>query len=196
MGGGKIYLLPESGENRCISLYEAVDNSLTRWKMVTTLREDIEPWYDSMIYKKDNNYYLFTGHHNKGNQVQHLFVSNKLTGPFKEHPKSPIYTGLDGGRNAGSIIESSGNLFRPVQICLNSYGENTSIMKIDRLTPTDYKETSYKQNIIDISKDNFKLGGHQWNQVIFHGHRIIAIDYKVPNYNIIELIRRIRLKFH
>lgn len=192
---GKVYMLPESGENNTISLYEASDETLTKWSLIKNLREN-EPWYDSTIVKKDNLYYLFTGDQPvKTKQTQHLFVSKSLLGPYKEHPSSPIYLGLDGGRNAGSIIEQEGSLYRPIQICVNSYGEQTNIMRIESLTPSDYKETVYSNNIIDTTRSPFEYGGHQWNQVVFMGKRIIAIDYRVPNYNLIELFRRIKLKF-
>lgn len=192
---GKVYMLPESGENNTISLYEASDETLTKWSLIKNLREN-EQWYDSTIVRKDGHYYLFTGDQPiSTEQTQHLFVSESLLGPYKEHPSSPIYRGLDGGRNAGSIIECDGKYYRPIQVCMNSYGEQTNIMNIESLTPTEYKESVYLKSIIDTARTPFKYGGHQWNQVDFLGKRIIAIDYRVPNYNIIELYRRLRLKF-
>ena len=124
-------------------------------------------------------------------QVQHLFVSDTLIGPYEEHPASPIAEGRDCARNAGSIIEKEGSLYRPVQVCLNSYGEQASVMKIEVLTPTDYKESLYKDNIIDTSISPYKEGGHQWNTVEFMGKRIVATDYREKNYNVIETLRRI-----
>lgn len=188
---GKVYMLPETGGDKSIRLYEAEDDTLTRWKLVKKLREDEAPWYDSVIYNKEGKYYLFTGHDDNVQQVQHLFVSDYLSGPYKEHPKSPIYTGRDGGRNAGSIIEQDGRLYRPVQVCVNSYGEQISIMEIEILTPTDYKETFYKKNIVDTRIPPYKTGGHQWNTIEYLGKRVVATDFRKRNYNIIETTRRI-----
>lgn len=191
---GKVYMLPETGGDKSIRLYEAKDDTLTKWKLVKKLKEGEEPWYDSVIYKKDDKYYLFTGHDDNIEQVQHLYVADNLTGPYTEHPQSPIARGRDCGRNAGSIIEQDGNIYRPVQVCMNYYGEQTSIMNIEQLTPTEYKETIYRKDIIDTTQKPYKEGGHQWNYVEFLGNRIVATDYGVKNYNLVELFRRIKKK--
>lgn len=192
---GKVYMLPETGGDKSITLYEAEDETLTNWRKVCKLKEDETPWYDSIIYKKDNCYYLFTGHDDNVNQIQHLFVANSLKGPYREHPYSPICEGRDRARNAGSIIECSGDLYRPVQVCVNSYGEQTSIMKIDTLTPECYKEVVFKKNIIDTKISPYRNGGHQWSTVEFMGKRIVATDYREKNYNIVELTRMAKHKF-
>lgn len=192
---GKVYMLPETGGNKSIRLYEADDDTLTQWKLVKKLKDVEGPWYDSVIYKKDGKYYLFTGSDDNVQQEEHLFVSDNLMGPYLEHPMSPIYVGRDGGRNAGSIIEHGGKLYRPVQECIGSYGEQTSVMEIMTLTPTEYKELLYKKNIINTTIPPYKYGGHQWNQVEFLGKRVVATDYREKNYNIIELVRRVIRQF-
>ncbi len=190
---GRVYMLPETGENRSVQLYEAVDETMTQWQCVSKIL-DGEAWYDSIIHKIRGDYYLFTGHDDNVSQVQHLFVANSLKGPYIEHPKSPISRGRDRGRNAGSIIEHNGELYRPVQVCKNSYGEQISIMRIDDISPIQFREKIYQQNIIDTSCNIFRHGGHQYSQVIFKGRRVVAIDYREKNYNIVELIRRIIYK--
>lgn len=192
---GRVYMLPETGGDKSIRLYEAEDDTLTKWKLVKKLKEDEEPWYDSIVYKKDGTYYLFTGTDDDVKQVEHLFVSDSLFGPYKEHPMSPIYNGRDGGRNAGSIIEHDGELYRPVQVCVNSYGEQASVMKIEKLSPTEYEESFFKKNIIDVTQKPYKEGGHQWNPVAFLGKRIVATDYREKNYNLVELARKFKFKF-
>lgn len=189
---GKVYMLPETGGDKSISLYEAEDETLTRWHLSEKLIENVEPWYDSIIYKIDGVYYLFTGRDDDIHQVQHLFVSKELKGPYTEHPSSPISEGRDRARNAGGIIEYSGSLYRPVQVCVNSYGEQTSVIKIEKLTSTEYQETLFKKDIIDTNSKPYKNGGHQWSQVEFLGRRVIATDFKQKNYNFVELARRIR----
>jgi hypothetical protein len=192
---GKVYMLPETGGDKSITLYEAESDDLTKWRKVKKLMEDEEPWYDSIIYQKEGKYYLFTGHDDNVQQIQHLFVSDSLTGPYSEHPCSPICEGRDRARNAGSLIDGNSQLYRPVQICMNGYGEQTSIMKIEKLTPSDYAETLYKKDIVDTNQVPYKEGGHQWNMVEFMGKRIVATDYRERNYNLVELVRKIRRKF-
>lgn len=191
---GIIYMLPETGGGKYIGLYEAQDGTLEHWKLKKKLIEDDVPWYDSDIYKKDGVYYLFTSRDDDIEQEQHLFVADSLFGPYKEHPCSPIYKGRDGGRNAGSIISYNGDLFRPVQGCLNSYGEQTSIMKIEMITPTEYEESLYKKNIYDTDNPIYKEGGHQFNPVEFNGRIVVATDYRVKNYNVFEFFRKVKSK--
>lgn len=189
---GKVYMLPETGGDKSISLYEAVDDTLIHWRLVKKLMESEESWYDSVIHKHRGMYYLFTGHDDNVEQIQHLFVSENLFGPYKKHSASPIAKGNDCGRNAGSIIEYKGEMYRPVQVCVNSYGEQTSIMHIDKLTPTDYQESLYMNTIINTRMKPYKRGGHQWSHVEFMGRRIVATDYRVKNYNLIEFARRVK----
>ena len=87
----KIYMLPETGNDNSIRLYETVDDSLTKWKLKSKIVDDGLPWKDSVIYKKDGVYYLFTSHNIHSQTEQHLFISQNLLGPYKEHPCSPIY---------------------------------------------------------------------------------------------------------
>lgn len=191
---GKVYMLPETGGDKSIRLYEAEDETLTRWKLVKKLKEDEEPWYDSVIHKYNGKYYLFTGHDDDIHQIQHLFVADRLTEPFTEHPVSPIASGRGCGRNAGSIIEHNGELYRPVQVCVNSYGEQTSVMRIETLTPTEYKEFLYQKNIFNTEQKPYGWGGHQWNSVKFMGRKIVATDYREKNYNLIESLRKVKRK--
>lgn len=188
---GKVYMLPETGANKKLTVYEAVNTSLTQWKPVKDILDDGRVLYDSTIYKKDGVYYLFTGSDNEVIQEEFLYTSDNLYGPYKEHPCSPIYNGRDGGRNAGRIIEYCGRCFRPVQVCLTSYGEQTSIMRIEKLSTTEYEETVYKTNIIDTTQRPYGEGGHQFNAVEFKGKIIAVIDYRERNYNFIEFTRRI-----
>lgn len=188
---GTVYMLPETGNDNSIRLYTAKDDSLTKWELVKKIVDDGLPWKDSVIYHKEGYYYLFTSHNVNHRQEQHLFVANDLMGPYTEHPMSPIYIGADGGRNAGSIIEYDGDIYRPVQVCIHSYGEQTSIMKIEMLTPTEYKETQYKKNIIDTKDRAYREGGHQFNPIQFNGKWIVATDNRSKNYNLVETFRKI-----
>ena len=117
-------------------------------------------------------------------------MSKNITGPYKEHPKSPIYVGNDYGRNSGSVFKYQGNWMRPTQDCKEGYGENVSIFKIDILSETDYHETLFKKNIFD-RKGTYKDGGHQFNFVEYNKRFIVATDYQTKNYNLIEFTRRI-----
>lgn len=190
---GSVYMLPETGESRSVILYKALDDTLTKWRPVSTLLDN-DNWYDSVIHFHNGKYYLFTGHDDNVRQVQHLFVSDNLIGPYVEHHDSPICEGRDRGRNAGPIVDCNGDIYRPVQVCVNSYGEQITIMHVDELSPMHYCENVFQKNIINTSCRKFRNGGHQYSSVYYKGRRIVAIDYREKNYNIIEFIRRINYK--
>lgn len=192
---GKIYMLPETGGGNFVGLYEPISEDLTKWKRCSVLIDDSSKWYDSTICKVGDYYYLFTGHDNEIEQVQHLFVSSRIDGPYKEHPMSPIAIGRDRGRNAGQVFFYNGSYYRPVQVCDNSYGEQVNIMRIDEISPTDYKESLFLRNVIDDNNSLFNDGGHQFHQVEFNDHLVLALDYRVKNYNLIELYRKTIKRF-
>lgn len=189
---GSYYLIPESNQAKSIRLYQATDSSLTNWKNVGSLIEEKNNWVDSSVISIDGIYYLFTTTTNKNDiQSQRLFYSRRLKEGYVEHPCSPIYTGNDYGRNAGSIMCIDGNYYRPTQDCKDYYGKQVHILKIDEISQHRYCEHVEKQNIIDVKIPFYKRGGHQFNCVKFRGEYIISTDAKVRNYNLFELVERI-----
>ena len=78
-------MLPETGGDKSITLYEAEDDTLTHWRKVKKLKEDNEPWYDSVIHKKDGKYYFMwsEGGWTTSNYCVAYAISDSLFGPFK-----------------------------------------------------------------------------------------------------------------
>lgn len=183
--GGKVYMIPETGADNSVRLYEAVDDDLSKFKLVTTLisiGEDkvVKMGYgDTCIIKKNNQHYLFT-------QIQYgdcvntleLYVSDHLQGPYKVHASSPIQKNMKVGRNAGSIMNFDGKIIRFAQDCTNKYGDNVHICEINDITPTSYSESIIQENVLDAKHPFYKDGGHQFNVVRFKGKWIIATDAK------------------
>lgn len=179
---GTVYMIPETGHDKSIRLYSANGN-LLRFTYVKTLIEGKE-YVDTSVISHNGLYYLFTTEKNKQfKYTQRLFWAESLGGAYKEHPCSPIYNGGKYGRNAGSILQVEGDLFRPVQDCANVYGENVSLLKIEELDQNNYKEVVYKDKLLDKSLCFYKDGGHQYNVVNFHGQRLVATDAKFNNAN-------------
>ena len=192
---GKIYMLPETGYSASIRLYEACDDNLEKWKLSKIIIDEKRQWVDSSIINKDSKYYLFTAVKENSIFNQFLFVSDNLTGPYKEHPKSPIYIGNDYGRNGGAVFYFKDKLFRPAQICVSSYGEDITLLQIEKLTPEDFIEKIYKDRIFKSALTDYNHGGHQFNIVYHNNELLLSIDYRVKNYNIIELLRRLKRNF-
>ena len=99
-----------------------------------------------------------------------LFYSKELTGPWLQHPESPIVR-YDGhhARSAGRVIEFEGHLIRYTQDDIPTYGNQVHAFKITELTPTRYREKESKQNPV------VKHGGSGWNVTRMHqvdAHRV------------------------
>lgn len=185
---GHIYMMPETCADRSIRLYEAVNSELTEFKFVRKLLEqgqddDVKISYsDSSIVEQDGVYYLFTTVNYKGTNQLLLFYSDDLTGPYKQHPKSPVCVSQKYGRNAGSFIEHEGELFRVAQDCASRYGDNVHLMRVKVLSPYEYVEELIRENVFDTSDPFYREGGHQLNMVKFKDFYVYATDAKEYHY--------------
>jgi hypothetical protein len=182
---GHIYMLPETGAGHEIRLYEATDSSLTKFKLVKVLMKEssdkkyVMHYADNCIYKKDGLYYLFTQvQYEDGINTLELYISNSLMGEYKPHPSSPIQRSQKLGRNAGSLLERDGKLFRFSQDCTVRYGDNVHVSEITAISPTTYTEQLIKENIIPTNVKFYINGGHQFNAVQFKDCWIVATDAK------------------
>ena len=174
---GEVYMMPESGDGGQLCLYRATDECLTRFELVKSLMEG--RYLDSVILKRDGNYFLFTSDEPQYRKyVLHLFYSDTLEGPYTEHPMSPICSDTEYSRCGGRIIELDGKVCRVSQDCSNGYGDNVSLVSIDRLTPTEYKESLFCRNVFNRSCETFKGGGHHLTCVKYKGQYVIATDSK------------------
>lgn len=181
---GHIYMIPETCGDGSIRLYEAADDSLTYFRFVKQLitQNPIDgltmSFADTSVYKKKGIYYLHTSIGiNHVNQLR-LYFADNLFGPYTEHKDSPVSISLKYGRDAGCLFQYDGMLFRPAQDCELRYGDNVHLMKIEVLDSEIYRETLYKDNVLDTRLDFYKEGGHQFNIVEFKGYHILATDAK------------------
>jgi hypothetical protein len=69
-----------------------------------------------------------------------LFVSDRLTGSYQEHPRSPIVADDTCARPAGRIVIHDGLPLRFAQVGRPSYGTAVRAFRITELTPDSYRE--------------------------------------------------------
>lgn len=176
---GKVYMIPESGEDHSVKIYQADNQQLEHFTFKTTILRNIENDYsDSSIFKKDDGYYLMTTvRRNMQNELLLYYSKSRFFG-YIEHPASPIAKGNKYGRNAGSLIDNQGKIYRVAQDCVKRYGDNVHLLEVKELTKDSYKEDLVKTNLLDINMPFFKEGGHQFNVVKFRGQYVIALDAK------------------
>ncbi|MEM5792984.1 MAG: hypothetical protein QXY45_01315 [Candidatus Aenigmatarchaeota archaeon] len=150
-------MIPESSQANAIRLYKST-NFPEKWEYV----QDIIPgrYVDTSIVNQNGIWYLFTGELHRAltgtSKDLHLFYSENLTGPWFEHPMSPIVRNdPNRARPGGRIIESYGIIYRIAQDDTPLYGNGLRILQITELTTQTYREE-------EISSIGFFLRNPRW----------------------------------
>ena len=139
----KLYICPDSSNNKDIRLYECESFPL-KWKLKKILISNIDA-ADSNLFEKDGLWWLFTNPdgNNKGYHSQELCIyysDNLLSDDWTPHPKNPIYVDSMRARNGGILFDNDMVYRVSQQPGINIYGKSTSINLITILTKTDYNE--------------------------------------------------------
>jgi hypothetical protein len=98
-----------------------------------------------------------------------LFFSESLTGPYREHPSSPITSDDTCARPAGRIVLLDGAPLRFAQVGRPSYGSAVRAFRITELTPSSYREEEVAPSPI------LTASGSGWNAEGMHhidAHRL------------------------
>lgn len=187
---GQIYMIPETGDNKTISIYKPNEN-LTKWSFHKTILSG-KHFADSFIINNNNVFYLFTTDFSNRENILELYYSNSLDGNWTEHPQSPILIGKNRGRGAGAIFRYNRKIYRPCQRTEKRYGEGVDLYEVTVLNQDEYKEVFVKTL---IPNKKYPLGGHHFNYFFFNNQAIVATDIFELKVNLKELIRRTRMKF-
>lgn len=135
---GEYFMIPESQEASAVRLYRAVDFP-TQWAFETTLLRG--SYVDSSIVRHDDKWWLFTGTDRTDNDTLNLFYAEALTGPWVEHPGSPIVAGdPNAARPGGRVLQWGDRLVRFAQDDAPIYGNQAWAFEIIALTTTSYRE--------------------------------------------------------
>ncbi len=171
---GKLYICPETQENRDIRLYECVEFPL-KWKLSRIIMSNVSA-ADTMIFEHDGLWWLFTSINSAEgadhNSELHIFYAgNPLSSAWTPHRRNPIYIDPSKARNGGLLIDRHG-LFRVAQKQgFSVYGEGFSINKIALLNTNEYIE----ERLCSIEPNFFPniIGTHH-----LHGNGdLCAFDY-------------------
>ncbi len=162
---GKYYMIPESGANRTIEVYESV-NFPYEWKFKMNLMENIKS-ADATIFYYNNKYWLFVNiDEDEGSLLYNelfLFYSDDfLTQNWTPHPLNPIVSDVKSSRPAGKVFIENGRLIRPSQNSSVRYGYGTSFNEIVVLNEEEYQEKNVGSILPCWDKS---IGGvHTFNQ--------------------------------
>jgi len=134
-----IYMTPESSQAGRVRLYRA-RRFPWQWEPVAELVAGL-PFADPTVVRHAGRWWLFTETSGGANDTLRLFHADRLTGPWTEHPLSPIVRGdAAAARPAGRIVSADGRLVRFAQNCRPAYGTDVRAFEILTLTATDYLE--------------------------------------------------------
>lgn len=157
--GGEYYMIPETGENGAVTLYRATSFP-TAWTLDSTLitgAVNIDP----SVFFANGSWWMFVG--TTTNDTLHLYYADVLTGPWVEHPNSPLIVGnANIARPGGRVINDGGTLYRVGQDDDPSYGNQIRLFQITDLTRTSYLEVEVAQTPV------LGASGFGWNRDGMH----------------------------
>lgn len=136
----RLYLVPESYQSNSVRLYEAT-RFPTEWVCTNVLLSG-ECFNDSSIFRHGQYWWMFSETNPAlTHDTLRLYYAVNLTGPWREHPSSPIVQGNPHvARPAGRAGLFDGRLIRFAQDCSPVYGNSVRAFEITDLTPETYRE--------------------------------------------------------
>ena len=155
---GDYYMLPETEQANAVRLYRATEFP-DKWGFVGHLVTG-RPLNDPSIVRVGNRWWLFAG---ERDDTLRLYHADRLTGPWIEHPKSPVISGdPTRARPGGRLLLFEGRLFRMAQRDRPDYGSQVRVFEVTVLSTSDYRE-------IELPESPLLRGtGRGWNKVGMH----------------------------
>lgn len=152
---GSYYMIPETLQANQIRLYEAARFPFG-WTHVADLIEG--EFADSSIFRFNGRWWIFACSAPFAHDVLRLFFADHLTGPWFEHPGSPIIQNNPHvARPAGRVVVFDDSVIRYAQDCYPKYGARVRAFEISELTPSSYRERESDQGPI------LSPGSSGWN---------------------------------
>ena len=139
--GDSIYMLPEASKSGKLTLYRAVHFPV-QWEEAATLLD--QPAIDASVIYYENRWWMFyalPGNDDCAMRELNMAYADNLTGPWMPHTGNPVRSALDSARPGGMPFIEAGTLYLPTQDGTVTYGGALQILRIDRLTPTEFAAT-------------------------------------------------------
>lgn len=139
---GQIWMIPESGAGRNVSLYRCVEFP-HRWTREACLVEGSE-FYDPTLLHHEGAFWLFVSPRSwkaSSWDTLSLYRAEELTGPWTPHAKNPLLIDATLSRPAGAFFRRGGRTLRPAQDCSHRYGGAVTLCQIDALNRSEFAQT-------------------------------------------------------
>lgn len=154
------YLIPESHQDLSVRLYKGTGFPF-KWKYTGDLLKGYH-FVDPQIVYYNNLWWLFVT--TTEDDDLNLYYSKNLTGPWTQHPMSPIIKrNKHIARGGGRILEYNGKLYRYTQDCFPTYGIQVFAFEITEIT-----ETNFKEKAISDSPVVSGIRNNDWNSIGMH----------------------------
>ena len=137
----QLYMVPESGSNRCVELYRCLSFPL-HWERDRVLLDGL-CGVDATLEEIDRTWWMFLNVGKRGisnHDELHLYYADSPLGPWREHAGNPVKSDVRSSRPAGRLIRNGGELLRPAQDCTPRYGSAVCLHRILELTPDRFAE--------------------------------------------------------
>lgn len=165
---GEYYMIPEVYQTNSVKLYKAKDFP-NHWEYVDTLIYG-DQFVDPSVFYYKNRWWMFVA--TTKNDTLYLYSSELLTGPWVEHPQSPVVKNNKRiARPGGRVIVDGESVIRLTQNDEYHYGNELKAFEITELTETTYQEKPWREESL------LKSNGKGWNKNGMHhldAHRIGA----------------------
>lgn len=164
---GKAYMVPESGENLSLDLYESVKFP-NEWKKVKTFISGVN-FADTTVFKFENEYWLYTYEAKPECYTCYLYKLNLEELSITLHSSKNYMTNCC--RSGGYIINGDNYLICPIQDCSKIYGKELIFNELS-ITSNDFN----LKEIFRIDNDRINLvdtknaggGGRQATYLFCH----------------------------
>jgi len=181
----KIWMIPEAASSGKVWLYSS-ESFPFQWRRSRVLIE--EPLVDpSLLIREDGLYLLGT---TRDSELK-LFHSNELHNSFRDTGIT-VTKDRTVSRNAGAPLLLRGmGVYRVAQDCKESYGQNISILKINKISSLEYSEEVVLPKLYQKKPKWMALGCHHISMTTFQSEVYVAVDgmRKDSYFNTLSLAR-------
>ena len=162
------YLIPESFEANSIRLYKA-EQFPTKWSYVQTLVEGRD-YVDNSIVYYNGRWWLFSSV--TSNDKLYLHYADALTGPWKEHPQSPIVRqDVHKARPSGRLLVYEEKLYRFTMDVDPPIGTHQVMAyEVTEITHDNYSERLAQESPVVMPS------GSGWNGQAMHQLDPVQVD--------------------
>ncbi len=154
---GDYYMVPETRAVREVRLYRAVDFPYA-WEFAGILMQR-RRFADSSLFHWRGRWWMFT---DSGNTTLRLYFAEALSGPWREHPRSPIVRRDPRiARPGGRAVVLEDGIIRYAQDDQKSYGSQVWGFRVTALSRRVYREEASPVPVISA-------GGGGWRRFGMH----------------------------